>query len=146
MTREARIHARGGQRQMPALGMGLKPPGRKPRLYKAKRRFTGRVSPEQSGRTASGTISAVPDERDLRDQQQLGQQLEDAFADAAAGRTKQSQIDLEAAFNQAASGDKGEDGRGSSDGPKPEAEKNPENKIRRYGPKQSKDKDLDRGR
>jgi hypothetical protein len=144
LKREARVHARQGGKQMPSLTYELRPPGRKADLVKAQRRFTGRDSDDQAAEMGLGR-NAPRDEQEFRAREQLGQEVEKEFTAAAAGLTKQKQIDLEAAFNRAAKGDE-EKGRGSSDGPAPKEEKKREIKIQRYNRKRSRDDDLDRGR
>ncbi|MGB7931426.1 MAG: hypothetical protein WCH04_04270, partial [Gammaproteobacteria bacterium] len=144
LKRDARVQARQGRTRMPSLTYELRPRGRKADLFKAKQRVAGKLSDEQAAEMGLGR-NAPRDSQEQRVREHLGQEVEAEFKQAAAGTTKQKQIDLEVAFNRAAKGDE-EKGRGSSEGPTPAAEKKPENKIRRYGRKRSRDDDLDRGR
>ena len=144
LKREARVQARQGRTRMPSLTYELRPRGRKADLYKAKQRVAGKLSDEQAAEIGLGR-NAPRDERELREREERGQQVEKEFTDAAAGRTNQKQIDLEAAFNRAARGSEDE-GRGSSEGPAPKEDKTRAVKIQRYGRKRRRDDDLDRGR
>ena len=77
------------------------------------------------------------------DRQRKAEELEAAFGRGVDGTTRRKQVDLEGDFTRAAEGEKGSEGRGSSEGPKPALE----DKIRRYGSKRrGRDNENDRGR
>ena len=128
LKRDARIQARGGRSQIPALALELRPPGRKEDLYKAKRRYISNLACDPSGQ----------DHFDGQETKQI--ELSGDFEQAEAGKTKQ--IDLESEFTRAAKDRDEEEEGGSSEGPKPASK----DKIKRYGRKRGRDKDFDRER
>ncbi|GAB3326657.1 relaxase family protein [Haliea atlantica] len=121
LKQDIRVQARGGGKQMPSLALDLRPPGRRAVPHKAKNRH---ISP-------------------FADRQRKAEELEAAFGRGVEGTTRRKQVDLEGDFTRAAEGEKGSEGRGASDGPRPAFE----NKIRRYGSKRrGRDNEHDRGR
>lgn len=130
LRREVRERARGGDNRMPALhleGTSLT-------------RAADRPDDEQAAEIGLGK-GAPHDEKEFRQQEQLGQEAQHEFADAAEGRTKP--IDLQEEFNRAAKEEEKEE-RGDSGGPVPAEPGKPENKIQRYGRnKDDRDNDLD---
>ncbi|MCU7837974.1 MAG: relaxase/mobilization nuclease domain-containing protein [Candidatus Thiodiazotropha sp. (ex Troendleina suluensis)] len=131
LKNDARVSARGGENQIPALPYEYKIPGRN----------AGMLSDEQAAEIGLGK-GAPHNEREYRQKEQLEREVEHEFMDAAEGRIKQKQINLQEAFNRAAK-DGEEEERGSAEGPKPAESPKPENKIQRYGRKDNRDNDLD---
>ncbi len=134
LKRDARESARGAENRMPALHFERTTPGRN----------ADRLDDEQAAEIGLGK-GAPHDEREYRKQEQLGQEVEHEFTDAAEGKIRTKQIDLQEEFNRAAKGDE-EDERGSSEGPKPAVPRKPENRIQRYNRRRERDDDFDRGR
>ncbi len=121
LTKEVRVGARGPRNQMPSLGKDLRPRGRRAAPHKSKHRHYKPLTAKDA---------------------EQADELEQGFGRAVAGKTRTNHVDLEGEFSRAASDEKGEGKHGSSEGPKPAAE----NRIRRYGRKRKRGKDLGRGR
>jgi hypothetical protein len=119
--KKMRVRARGGRNQMPSLDKTFRPRGRRAAPHKSKHRHYKPLTAKQA---------------------EQAQEMEQGFGRAVAGKTRKKEVDLERDFTRAASGEKGDGTRGSSEGRKPAAE----NKVRRYGRRRGKGKDLDRER
>ncbi len=96
----------------------------------------------RGGQNEMPSLTRVMDQQ-KSNQQESSRAARNKFNVAATGRRKTNNIDLKKDFARAADSEKSDDeGRGSSDGPKPDSQ----SKIRRYGRKRGRDNDRDRGR
>lgn len=129
LQRDVRERARGGENRMPALhleGTSLA-------------RAADRLDDEQAAEIGLGK-GAPHDEREFQQQEQLGQEAQHEFTDAAEGKTKP--IDLQEEFNRSAKEEEEEE-RGDTEGPVLAESAKPENKIQRYGRNKDNENDLD---
>ncbi|MCG7983344.1 MAG: relaxase/mobilization nuclease domain-containing protein [Candidatus Thiodiazotropha lotti] len=129
LKRDVREHARGGENRMPALPYERTTPGHN----------ADRLDDEQAAEIGLGK-GAPHDEKEFRQQEQLGQEAQHEFTDAAEGKIKP--IDLQDEFNRAAQEEEEEE-RGESEGLVPTESAKPENKIQRYGRNKDNENDLD---